>query len=283
MQEIADRVFIDSTFQDNTVGFIRSGEKLLLIDAPFRLEDQLSWCREINKLGHFKEKYLLLLDTHIDRTYGAHAAEANILAHQNAVEILENRSGTIRQQDLDFGIDMVVKEIPTNIHWPIPDLSYSHDLLINWEEVQITITHQPGAHLAGSWVHCDAKQILFVGDSVVVNQPPFFAWSDLGKWLEEIRWLLSDRFKNYTIINGRNGIIKTKSIEKQHDLLLRAETLIQEVMQSESSPENIKEAAVALLKKINYNREFKDLYLDRLIWGIKHYIQRHDLNLEAGH
>lgn len=283
MQEIANQVFMDSSYQRNTIGFIRSGQKILLIDAPFSLEDQQSWRITINQLGDFKEKYLLLLDTHIDRTYGAHAVDANVLAHQNAVEILENRSATIRQQDLDFGIDLELKEFPPNIRWPIPDLTYSDDLLINWEEVQIAITHQPGAHLAGSWVHCEDEKVLFVGDSVVVNQPPFFAWSNLERWLEEIRWLSSDKFNNYTIINGRNEIIRKKSIEKQHDLLMRAQALIQEIIQFGSSSENIQEAAVSLLKKVNYSREFKELYLNRLMRGIKHYIQRHDSELEAGH
>jgi hypothetical protein len=54
-------------------------------------------------------------------------------------------------------------------------------------------------------------------------------------------------------------------------------------MASEDSPENISEAALVLLRKINYSRELKELYLNRLIWGIKHYIQRQDVELEEGY
>lgn len=281
MKEIANQVFIDSSYQGNTVGFIRSGQNLLLIDVPFRAEDQQSWLRTINQLGNFKEKYLLLLDTHIDRTYVAHAVDANILAHRNAVEILEKRSNSIRPQDLSYGIDLDLKDIPTNIHWPVPNLTYSHDLFINWDEIRVSITHRPGAHLAGSWVHCDAEKVLFVGDSLVVGQPPFFAWSDLDEWLIEMDRLSSEAFRSYTIINSRNGIIRTRSIEKQHDLLLKAQAVIQEIKEPEVSPEDIKEAAMVLLRKINYSRELKELYLNRLIWGIKHYILRQNIELEA--
>jgi glyoxylase-like metal-dependent hydrolase (beta-lactamase superfamily II) len=276
MQEIANHVYIETNYPGVVVGIIQSGQQLLLIDAPFRLEDQQLWRDTVNQFGKIKEKYLLLMDSHIDRAYGARAIEANVLAHKNAVEILLNRPNIIRRQDLEFGVDLEIKEMPNNFHWPNPDIVYSHDLLINLGGQPIKITHQPGAHLAGSWLHYEAEKLIFVGDSVVVNQPPFLAWSDLESWIEEMNGLATEGSKKYTIISSRSGVIKPKSIEKMHDLLVRIHGIIQGLVEKGPSAAAIDDAALAILRKMNYDREMKELYRSRLVWGIKNYIQRHD-------
>ncbi len=279
MQEIANQIFIENSYPGVVVGFIQSADRLVLIDAPFRAEDQQDWRGNIKQFGNIKEKYLLLLDTHIDRTFGARAFDATIIAQKNAVDLLADRPSTIRRQDLEFGIDLEINEMPSNFHWPVPDIVFSQDLMIDLKESRVRISHQPGAHLAGCWLWHDAENIVFVGDSVVVNQPPFLAFSDLDQWIEEIRWLTSDECKGYKVINGRNGVVRSRSIEKMLDTLLRTREIVQRLDEDVPTVEKIDDAALTLLRKINYDRECKELYRNRLVWGFKNYLQRHGQSL----
>ena len=138
-----------------------------------------------------------------------------------------------------------------------------------------------GAHFAGAWLRYDAQKVIFVGDSVVLNQPTFFAKADLTTWIEDLEWLGSDRFKNFKIISGRNGLIQSSSIRTMSALLNEAKERIDELAEEEMPLVNVPELAAHLLKKINYDSQLRDRYYLRLTRGLEQYIRRHMINSET--
>jgi len=277
MEAIGKNVYLESGNPGVVLGVLKSDHGLLMIDAPFRLEDQRTWRSYLINLGGGVDKLLVMLDTHIDRTLGIRAMESNVLGHENSVEILNNRPTSARGQDIDAGADWEPFDLPANIRWVVPDMTYSDTLSVYWDEHPVVLRHRPGAHTAGTWLQYDVEKILFVGDSVVLHQPPFLAWSDLNIWLEELELLGSETYKGYKIVSGRNGVLKLRSIEKMREFLVDVKEVVEKVASKDGSVDALLAEVPALLKGLSFNKSLTQLYHNRLAWGLEQYYKRHYL------
>ncbi len=275
MEEIANNVFIENNYPNVVLGVLKLDHGLLMVDAPFRGPNLMSWRKKLISLGGGIDKILVMLDSHIDRTLGIPAMEFKVLGHQNVVDIIGKRPTTARGQDVDAGADWEADDLPENIHWALPDITYKDELLIYWNDEPVIITHQPGAHIAGSWVRYNAEKVIFVGDSVVVNQPPFLAWSDLDIWLQELDWLKSEAFNGYKIVSGRNAVVKPHWIDQLVDFLTAIKARIPTLAMRDGRVEAITDAVSQLIKELDYEKTLTDPYVNRLVWGLEHYLQRH--------
>ena len=278
MEEIARNIYIETTYPGVVVAALKLDQGTLLVDAPFQKEDIQAWQAQLAHLKGGVNRYLIMLDTHIDRTLGIHMMGTPVLGHGNAAEILRARSTTARGQDIDAGADWEPYELPASIRWAELNLSYEKEVLIHWNEAPVIVSHQPGAHLAGSWVRFETENVVFVGDSVVLNQPPFLAWSDLDRWLAELDGLTTGHLNDYKIVSGRNGLITIEDVEKMANYLQEIQSVVKGLAASDHLADEITDAAPNLLEKLAFNEDLRDLYQNRLVWGLQQYIQRHRQN-----
>ncbi len=282
MEEIAHQVFIEKDFRGVVLGAIILDQGLILVDAPIQTEDILAWKTRIEPFGGgFSNKLLVMMDTHIDRITGMRACEVDILGHQNAIEILSNRALMLQAQDVDCGAAYAPEEAITNIPWPVPNLSFSDQISFYWDDDPVIVTHQPGAHSAGVWVDCREKQVVFVGDSVVMHQPPFLACADLDLWIAELTLLNSDVYKGYKIVSSRSGLVTRRTVDWMTRFLITVREMVAELAESEERSEAIAKAVPILLRRTRFDKVYANSYKNRLVWGLTHYLQRHypeDLN-----
>lgn len=277
MEEIAENVFIEESYPRVVLGVLKLDHGLLVVDSPFRLEDVLSWQSKLSHMGGGMERLLVLLDAHIDRSMTIRAMETNVLSHENVNEIIHTRIAASNNQNLEIGPDWTHKEFPVGFRCFNPQMTFSEEVLIHWDEKPIVVSHKPGAHIAGAWLVDDAKKVVFIGDSVVIEQPPFLAMADLDPWIAEISWLQTDRFKNFTIVSSRNGVIKPDSIRKMGSFLSKTKELVDDLAGEEAPLDGIPELASQLLIKLDYDIQYHDRYLNRLTWGLEQYFKRHYL------
>lgn len=282
MEEIANRVYIEDRFPGLVLGAIKLADGLLLVDAPFRNEDIHAWRTTLSSLGGKPNKILVISDTQLDRTFGLRGMESLVVGHQTSVELLQNRSSSARLQDIDPGAAMIPYDLSLNARWMMPDITYTDQISIHLDEDPVFITHHPGSHLAGSWVRFDAAKVLFVGDSVATNQPPFLAWADLDRWIADIELLASDEFRGYKIISARQGRLYHQTISKMTRVLKEIRILVRELAEASEPLEAIKKTVPTLLKQFYFDNEMTDLYRIRLVWGLEKYLQRHYLESSSG-
>jgi glyoxylase-like metal-dependent hydrolase (beta-lactamase superfamily II) len=275
MEEIANNVFIETKFPGVILVAFKLKEGIITVDAPFRREDQRAWQSRLSVLGDCTNRFLVMLDTHVDRTWGVSAIESVIVSHANAVDILEGRPASCRSQDIDPGAACEAYDLPSNVHWALPDMTYTGSLLIYWDDQPVILTHHPGAHIAATWLQYDAEKLLFVGDSVMVNQPPFLQWANLEIWVEELKALLSDTFAGYTFISGRNGVVRRRAIEKWMNYLINLKDTLDEIAEGDGEVVDLIEQAPNLLKRLSIDRNLSELYKRRLTWGLETYYRRH--------
>lgn len=282
MEEIRKQIFIEDGYPGVVVGAIRSERGLILVDSPFRSEDQDHWRRAVSRLeeGIGKKKLLVILDTHIDRTLGVRVIESILVGQENSISILQDRPTAARSQEIDAGADWEPFDLPSNIRWMQPELAYEQSMSIHWGEVPLVLEHHPGSHLAGSWLKLETESVVFIGDCVVIQQPPFLAFADLDAWVADLELLLSDEYKGYKIVSGRNGVVRSRSIEKMRDVLLGIKTVVEGVAGKNGQVEDLLAEVPKLLKPLNFNKSLTQLYHNRLSWGLEQYYKRHYLHLD---
>ena len=275
MDQISEHVFIEDEFPGVVLGALNLPHGLVMVDAPLQGSDVAAWRGRLANLGGGVDKLLVLLDTHLDRSYQVHSMGANIICHANTAEIVELRATTSHSQDNKTGALWEMHNIPLESHALIPDFTYSDKASIYWNGDPLLITHHPGAHLAGSWLLYEPEKIVFVGDSVVRGQPPFLGWSDLDVWLDDLTLLQSDAFADYQIISGRSGIVSQEDVNRMIDFLLAARNEIQGLNYQKKRDEAFHNAVDQLLDQIGYDPIYKEHHRQRLQWGLSQYLQRH--------
>lgn len=275
MDQISEHVFIEDEFPGVVLGVLNLSHGLVMVDSPFRSQDISAWRGRLANLGGGVDKLLVLLDSHLDRSYGAHLMGANILCHEKNAEIIQMRSNLSHFQEKRTGAEWEVYNIPSETHTLMPDFAYSDKTSIYWNGDPLVVIHHQGAHLAGSWLMYEPEKVVFVGDSVVVNQPPFLAWSDLEYWLDDLYLLQSEAFAEYKIISGRNGLVGQEAIDAMINFLLNVKNEIQGLHYKKKQDEEFHNTVDRLLNLLDFDQIFKERYQQRLQWGMAQYLQRH--------
>lgn len=275
MEEIAPNIFIEQSYPGVVSSVLKMSHGLLLIDGPFRVDDRQLWQQKLVNLGGGIGRLMVMLDTHTDRLLSIPLFEIPVLAHENALVIIQELPVTARSSEMPSGSDAEPYELPQNSRWCLPDMTYRQQLNIHWDDQPVVVTHQPGGHLAGSWVRYDAEKVIFVGDSVMINHPPFLAWCNLDRWIDELTGLCSDTFRDYTIVSGRNGVVGQKSIMKMIDILTEIKAAVDELVLMEDSTEAIAHWALKILRRWNFDRSLTEQYQKRLVWGLTKLIKRY--------
>ena len=169
-------------------------------------------------IGSSNKRFLVNLDAHPDRTLGSRAMETTLIAHSdNAVE-LKFRPSVFKGQSLLSGAEWEIREQVIGTRWAHPILTFSKQMLLHLSETEIFLEHHPGPANGAIWVIIPSADIVFVGDAVVPDQPPFLAQADLPAWIDAMD-ILTTRFRNHIIISGRGGPVAIETVRSQKTYL----------------------------------------------------------------
>ncbi len=190
MQEITNNIFIEDQFHGVTLGVIVTPRGLIQIDAPPSPEDARSWRAALMNLGGGMERALINLDAHPDRTLGARAMDCTVIAHEKTANTFRTRPNTFKAQGEETGADW--ESIPGlgSVRWAPPEISFLDQMTLHWGDTPVVLEHHAGPSSGSIWVHLPEEKIVFVGDAVLKNQPPFFAGANLTDWITALNLLL---------------------------------------------------------------------------------------------
>lgn len=275
MQEIFKDIYIETKFSGVVVGAIYTPHGLILIDAPFRSEEVKEWRNALSDIYDSKERFLINLDTHLDRTLGVKSMDSAVIAQSNAVTMIKNRPNTSRGQEMDAGAMWESYDGLSNIRWVTPELIFDDKLSLDWNGHRIILEHHSGGNAAGVWVHIPEAKVIFVGDSVVVDQPPFLAFADFENWIQDLKLLTSLEYSNYTIVGGRNGTVSREEVQELLKFIKSIRRSLERIRDKGKSIESLNKLAVRLNQRFESKKSIGDVYLNRLKWGLSAYYELH--------
>ncbi len=275
MQEIADKVFVEDSFPGVTLGAISTPRGLIQIDAPPSADDSRAWRASLMNVGAGSDRLLINLDSHPDRTLGARAMDCTVIAHEKTAEVFRNRPTTFKAQGDETGANW--ESIPGlgSVRWVPPEISFTDTLTLHWGENPILLEHHPGPTPGAIWVILPAEKIVFIGDLVLKNQPPFLSHADLPAWIESLKTLMGNEYKNFNIISGRGGSLQTQAVKAQLDVIKHIHDRMEKLAARNASPEATEKLVESLLNGYKAPAARQKHFAQRLRYGLLHYYIRH--------
>jgi glyoxylase-like metal-dependent hydrolase (beta-lactamase superfamily II) len=274
VQELATHVFIETAYAGVTLGAISWPHGLVMIDAPLRPDDIRAWRSGLLNLGGGVERMLINLDAHYDRTLGSRAMDCTVLGHEKMTTVFRSRPLTMKATSVETG---AVWEQHGNLgpaRWAAPELTFSERMEIHWDGHPLVVEYRPGSSAGACWATLPHERIVFVGDAVVIEQPPFLAGSDLPVWKASLESLLSHTYAGYQVVSGRGGLAKREHIQSTLRLLEEVEQKLAKLADHRATTEEAERLAEGLLKSIHHDASLKEFYRQRLAFGLKQYYLR---------
>ncbi len=271
MQSLRKKVYIENGYTGVTLGAILLPRGTIYIDTPLVPEDGRSWRADLLNLENGHERLLITLDANLDRIIGARAMDTNLLAHKSLSDFLRNRSITFKTQGARTGAEW--ENIPNlgNTRWIPPQITFTKKMILYWGESPVILEHHPGSDKSAIWVILPQEKIVFVGDTVLKNQPPFFANANLDEWLKDLKSLTGKKYQGYTIVSGRGGVCATSTVEKQYKIIKLAQKKLRRLAAKNAPPEKTETLISALLSPLRFLASDREAYTQRLRYGLQEY------------
>lgn len=282
MQQIAPGILYADSYFGVTLGALISPSGVIMIDAPLRGEEARAWRTTLMNQRGGINRVLICLDAHPDRTLGARALESTIIAHQNTALVFRNRPTIFKGQSPESGSDWETSSDAIGIRWASPDISFTEKMTLHWGNVAVILEHHPGPMPGSLWVSIPDSKVIFVGDAVLNNQPPFLAYAELEAWITSLEHLVR-AFKDYSIVSGRGGLVDVKDIRVQIRFLKSVVDGFEKLNKKDSAPEATESLVNPLLKPFTLDNDLRERYAQRLRYGlIQCYTRRYKSASEIG-
>ncbi|MEN6409026.1 MAG: MBL fold metallo-hydrolase [Anaerolineaceae bacterium] len=274
MQEISKGIYIETAYLGVTLGAISMPHGLILVDAPPRPEDIRSWRAALLNLGGGVDRLLINLDAHVDRTLGVRAMECTVVAHDKAAQVFRSRPTTFKAQNAETGADWELANGLGTIRWAPPEITFDQRLQLQWGDSPLIMEYHPGPSTGAIWLNLPDAHVVFVGDALCLDQPPFFANADLPTWVETLQLLKEEEYQDFTLVAGRGGLAAARDVDAQIAYLKDADGQLNALAEKGADPQETDALIPALLKRFTIRPEFKDQYTQRLRWGLCNYFSR---------
>jgi glyoxylase-like metal-dependent hydrolase (beta-lactamase superfamily II) len=138
----------------------------------------------------------------------------------------------------------------------------------------VVLEHHAGPSNGSIWARLPEEKVVFVGDAVLKNQPPFLAGSNLTEWLSALNLLLGSSFKGYTIISGRGGVVTANNVKSQLDFIKHVSDKMDKLKSKKPNPATIEKMVNSLLAWFKAPAARQKQFAQRLRYGLLHYNSR---------
>jgi len=274
MKRIKKNIYYENTYSGATVGALLFSEDTVLVDAPLKPEEARAWLSDLRKAGAKPRRLAINLDSHPDRTLGTQTLEAQVLAHRETVRQFRRRAAIFKTLKQESGAEWEETSGLSGLHWVLPRITFSQHIHLNFDQRELRLEYHPGPSPGACWLIYPDEKVVFVGDGVVLGEPPFLAQADIPAWLDSLELLLSRPFRNYTIICGRGGKATPKDIRAQVRLLKDLGTSLHKLSKRKTAISEIDKLAIKLAGKFKSPARRKSLYLQRFKHGLYNYYAR---------
>lgn len=227
MRTVASGVFLNSKFPGVSVGAVASHGRLLLIDAPIRIEDAREWIGQLGEKG--KPRSMALLDHHPDRVLGARGLDLPILAHDETRLVMNAWPDTFKGGARPIGAEADRLKRISGVSKAVPDLTFSTEMSLHLEGREIILLHRPGPTRGAIWVVVPDARVIFIGDAVCLDEPAYLGDADLAAWQKTLQQAARGPYKAFTLVSSRDGVIERKAIGQMSAWLTRVEQRLRKV------------------------------------------------------
>jgi len=210
MRELVKGVFLEEGYPGVRLGAVVADGAALLIDSPLRIEDGREWLAQIGARG--RPRFMVLLDDHPDRVYGARGFDLPLIAQTQAREAIAAWPDPQRATSPLLGAEADRLRRVSGLSRAIPHLGFERDLEIRLGSQTVEIRHRPGPRPGSAWVVLPSARVVFVGDAVWAQEPPYLGEAQLEAWLDSLAELRSGAMARFKVVSARDGVVRREAI-----------------------------------------------------------------------
>lgn len=274
MKKIKKNVYFENSYSGATVGAFLFSNATVLVDAPLRPEDGRAWLGELKKAGASPKRLTINLDSHPDRTLGVQTLDAESLAHDETARQFRRRAAIFKALKQESGAEWEETPGLSGLRWIMPRITFSDSTQLHFDKTSLRVDEHPGPGPGACWLVSEADKVIFVGDALILEQPPFLAQADIDAWLKSLQILLSREYREYTIICGRGGKAMPRDIKQMVSFLKDVQNRLKKLTNKKTAQVEIDKLATRYADKYKNSRQ-RTLYLQRLKFGLHDYYSRH--------
>ena len=221
-REIAPNVFIETEFHGANVAYIITGEGVILIDTPMLPVDARAWLAEIQERTDQKIIYIINTDHHRAHVIGnQHFPMATVIAHENAWKEMKSYGDSFRTRLINMYRDRIpeaVAEWKRTLQIIKPEITFTGRTILFKGDKEIHLIPLGGHTPATTVVYLPNESLLFAGDVVITDRPPFLSQGNTKEWLQALTYL---RKLNYDILVPGHGEPTSKEATENMSNYLR--------------------------------------------------------------
>jgi glyoxylase-like metal-dependent hydrolase (beta-lactamase superfamily II) len=266
MRKIKNKIYSESKFTGVHLGMVITTEGLLLVDCPLKVDEVNEWLSIVGEYG--KPRYMVLLDAHPDRVLGARAIDIPIIAQDRTLETIKDWADTFKGSLHPIGADADGLKRITGIQRAAPEMVFLDQMDIQLGEIFFKLIHRPGPQPGSSWILLQKEKVAFIGDTVVLGEPPYIGKADLSHWMESLDELRGSSMSSYTLVSSQGGPIKRDDINAMARFLRKVEHRAKRLTGRSVDEEKVGVLAAELLEDFKPPAPRYDQALRRLQVGL---------------
>lgn len=270
MQELTPNVSIQQNALGLYTGIVQTKDGNILIDSPYRTDEPKAWGNRTTKSDAI---FLVLLDTQYDRTLSAKGCDCITVSQSDFLLPAKPRQQAVKLQEELLGSGDGHESIGSSARPFSPEVSFDQNMNLFFGETEVLLEHHTGSNVAGIWAILPQEKVIFVGDSVMVDQPPFLAYSNPAAWAADLKLLASRAYKGYQIVSSRAGLVTQDQVRTMAKLMTFIQNSIATLKEKNADLDNYLELIPRILKRIEYSPAEGELYFNRLRWGLTTYFE----------
>lgn len=196
MKEIAPGVYVETEYRGANVGCIVTSEGSIGVDTPILPEQAKQWRREMMRLAGDKPVlYVINTDHHRGHIMGnQYFLPAPVIAHERAWRDMRGYGDNFKQRVIDsFKREPELQEqfsLPT-MRIIRPQITFSRRLTLRRGGREVVLIHTGGHTMATSITWLPKESVLFVGDTIWIDEHPYMAQSSAEAWVAGLELIRS--------------------------------------------------------------------------------------------
>jgi cyclase len=190
--------------------------------------------KEIRKRTDEPIRYIINTDHHRAHVVGnQHFPGANVIAHENAWKEMRSYGDSFRTRLLNMYRDRMpdaVAEWEESLQIVKPHITFTNRSVMFKGDKEIHLIAVGGHTPATSVVYLPGEGLLFAGDVVVTNRPPFLSQGNTKEWLEALTYLRKLRYD--ILIPGHGELTGKEATQKMSEYLRMVRRKVRTAYQS---------------------------------------------------
>ena len=221
MQQIGQGTYAE-TYRGRNVGFVVTGEGVILINTPLSPLDARQLRDEIARVTDQEVIYIINTDYHPECVVGNYIFRAPVVAHELVWKKVKSYGDTFRQRLVDaFKSEPKVAAALRRLRIVTPQITLTDRMTFHRGDKVVRLIHVGGHTPASIIVHVPGDGILFAGDIVFNGIHPLMGEANSKEWLEALTYIRRPWVKAGIIVPSEGEMCDKEATRKLSQYIRR--------------------------------------------------------------